>query len=689
MMRGKAMLCALLLLFLGGTSLWAANPEDIQRAIDKGVEYLKFIQNKKTGAWPRQEIGATALAGLTLLECGVKEDDEAVQLAAAAVRQSSIELTHTYSLALSLMFLDRLGDPRDIPFIESMTVKLLAGQNSTGGWSYTCPSVSAAELDRLKQVLKQRNELKATDQLPKPGKRPTVKDLPREIQEQLELINRGGVGNPGLPMPPGGQPPFPKPPVPPGPGQPPVPPGGGNPPMPPPGFPPPGGGNPVPPGFPPPGGGGPPPGVGMTNLGQGDNSNTQFAIVALWIGRRHGLPVERALARIDTRFRATQWLDGGWGYSPQEIPRNLPKEAIEMMIKQLPGTGNGSTPAMTCAGLMGLALSNGSFNEAAAANKAALRDPGKDPVVKNGLLALGTALDLPVEAGKGPALTKEYNPRGYYFLWSLERVGVTYGLATIGHQDWYQWGADILIPNQLNDGSWQGEWAEGGCDTCFALLFLKRSNLVKDLTVSLKGKVTDPDPRTIRAGGGTGADLKNKPPLGLKPAFGESKVQEKPVGGTKSEASKLQDDLVGGSGARQQDALEKLRDTKGGEYTEALATAIPKLSGNLKTKAREALADRLSRMSSATLRDRLLDDEPELRRAAALAAAMKDDKTQIPKLIEMLADKETTVARAAHAALKAFAGKGVDYGPDTEATPAERDKAIEAWKAWWKKNDGK
>ena len=45
-----------------------------------------------------------------------------------------------------------------------------------------------------------------------------------------------------------------------------------------------------------------------------DNSNTQFATLALWVARRHGLPVDHALARIDSRFRHSQGADGGWGY---------------------------------------------------------------------------------------------------------------------------------------------------------------------------------------------------------------------------------------------------------------------------------------------------------------------------------------------------------------------------------------
>jgi hypothetical protein len=62
---------------------------------------------------------------------------------------------------------------------------------------------------------------------------------------------------------------------------------------------------------------------------------------------------------------------------------------------------------------------------------------------------------------------------------------------------------------------------------------------------------------------------------------------------------------------------------------------------------------------------------------------MKEEKTHIPKLIDLLKDPEPPVARAAHAALKSLTDK--DFGPATTATSAERDKAVAEWKAWWSK----
>ena len=45
----------------------AADERAIAAAIDRGVTYLRELQ-QPDGTWPRQEIGATALAALTLLD---------------------------------------------------------------------------------------------------------------------------------------------------------------------------------------------------------------------------------------------------------------------------------------------------------------------------------------------------------------------------------------------------------------------------------------------------------------------------------------------------------------------------------------------------------------------------------------------------------------------------------------------
>ncbi len=76
-----------------------------------------------------------------------------------------------------------------------------------------------------------------------------------------------------------------------------------------------------------------------------------------------------------------------------------------------------------------------------------------------------------------------------YYLWSLERVALIYDLKKIGGKDWYAWASDALVKTQQKDGSWHDKYA-GAPDTCFALLVLKRVNIVRDLKVDTETKET-------------------------------------------------------------------------------------------------------------------------------------------------------------------------------------------------------
>ncbi|MFN4261032.1 MAG: HEAT repeat domain-containing protein [Gemmataceae bacterium] len=608
--------------FLGigmGIALWlapgaeAATDEQIQRAIQRGVEALKTrpIGDNVRG---HHQLGAQALKGLTLLECGVAPTDPAIEQAAKDVREASIELTHTYTLALSLLFLDRLGDPRDVPLIQSMGARLLAGQNQTGGWTYYCPRIEDSEVRRLTNVVRQRNELVGARELPRiapydPRKPP---ELPAEIKRQLQLINQQQAvrraGGPG-------------------------------------GF-----------------------------MGGGDNSNTQFAILGVWVARRHGLPVHDALNRLDARFRGSQNADGGWSYTSMSsgMGINMP-----------------STAAMTCAGLLGLALHHGSVNEAVLRTNATpnatpvkpTRDPSQDPAVRAGLMALATTIGDPGDAGnlRGPRRMRQ----GYYFLWSVERVAVAYSLDTIGKKDWYAWGADILVRGQNLDGTWDGEYGPD-IDTPFALLFLRRVNLARDLTASLKGKVQDPGEITLKAGGVGGAGLLGK---GLQGGigFGDSAGNGGPAAGQSldGEIAYLRDELLNADNAEQPRLLDQFKDGKGSVYTQALAAAIPKMPAAGRAPARQALAERLTRMTADTLRAQLRDGDEEVRRAAALACAMKDDARHVPDLIAALKDDSPMVVWAARIALKNLTEQ--DFGPTPNASPADRARAHAAWQAWYDK----
>jgi hypothetical protein len=636
----------------------AADPQKVQQAVDRGVAYLKGLQ-QGDGAWAfgasdltqdvaGPNVGATALAGLALLECGVPADDPQVQKAAGVVRGAAPGLAMTYAVSLSLLFLDRLRDVADEVLIDSLAVRLLAGQDpSTGGWTYDCPSLPEREVKRLRTLLGHRRELVATGKLPEtPKGRRQVKDLPKEIQAQLQQINRAGGG-----------------------------------------------------------------GLSFRHV---DNSNTQFAVLALWVARRQGIPVEAALQRVEKRFRATQNADGGWSYLASQA--GMPGRPLLA----------GSTPSMTCAGLLGLALARGGRLEAqlhtrggpAGAGRPAA-EPTKDQQVQRGLHYLAVRLGQVEEwagmpgpmadrrpgagraghhggrRGFGPPPMRAAAPgRGdgnlYYALWSLERVAVAYDLKAIGTKDWYDWGATVLLDNQARDGSWTGGYSSGGCDTSFALLFLRQANLARDLTAVLRGRVTDPAEHMLRSGTIAGAG----PSLGKQLYPGRApERREKPLappadtGRSYAGADRLAAELIGAEGSKQTEVLERLREGKGQVYTEALVLAIAKLTGAARDKARDALADRLRRRSAATLAEYLRHDAAEVRRAAALASALKGERSHVPRLIELLGDPQPPVAQAAHAALESLTKE--DFGPRLGADKADVAEAVLRWQKWWRESGAK
>ena len=189
--------------------------------------------------------------------------------------------------------------------------------------------------------------------------------------------------------------------------------------------------------------------------GTSDNSNTHFALLGIWAAQRHRIPTARTLNLIAKRFYTSQNKDGSWGYH------------------YVYGGGDAERPPMTCVGLLGLAVAQGLAHDI---NPSVLRK--QDPAIVNGLVALSKNVGVP------QGRTDNLPMANLYFLWSVERVAVVYDLPTIGKKEWYRWGAEILVANQippseLDKGAIGTKEATMAAkpvtDTCLALLFLKRA----------------------------------------------------------------------------------------------------------------------------------------------------------------------------------------------------------------------
>jgi hypothetical protein len=449
----------------------------VNHAIDDGVAFIKSRQNPE-GYWESPRVGMAALPGLTLLECGVPASDPCIQSAVRYVRSHTGNLTATYDLGLALLFLDRLGDPRDEPLIRTLALRLVGGQTAAGGWAYNCPLLTPQVENQLLLALratkpnspldvfvrqkngkppewfvpvKMESSKKASAEESAPPKKPDQPGSTIPIEDDDPLPAMSGAKPltqaqknmilKKLPVPIQQMPAI----------------------------------LPI---------------TRSHNLPGSDgtdNSNSQFATLGLLAASRHDLPLERSLALVVMRFRSSQNADGSWGY-------------------QFSRSGNAGSPAMTAAGLLGLAVGHGlavGDGKVAADHKPEFNDKAVDRGFRILAGQVGKPLGL-VQEGKQvgrkgrPRLKGRQNaPVNLYFLWSLERVGVLYHQRQIVGKEWYTWGVELLLPEQHDDGSWQKLNYPGAtqmCDTCFALLFLRRANLAKDLSGKLEFVIQDKRP---------------------------------------------------------------------------------------------------------------------------------------------------------------------------------------------------
>jgi hypothetical protein len=176
-----------------------------------------------------------------------------------------------------------------------------------------------------------------------------------------------------------------------------------------------------------------------------DLSNTHLAAFSL-----------RAAAQAGVAVPTKAWSDvASFALRHQEARRKA--EAGAGFTYQ-PGNDQGYTGSMTCAGVAVLALARETLGERMAS---ALRLQ-VEPAIEAGLAWLARHWSVRANPNK---------PDWHlYYLYALERVGSLLGRETLGGHDWYAEGASVLVSRQESEGGWGAQ-----CDTCFALLFLRRA----------------------------------------------------------------------------------------------------------------------------------------------------------------------------------------------------------------------
>ncbi len=218
-----------------------------------------------------------------------------------------------------------------------------------------------------------------------------------------------------------------------------------------------------------------------------DHSNTQYALLGLKSGARCGAKIApRVWRQIAEHWIEAQKPSGGprlelkltWTGEPGVEVRSeesIAPAAWGYFVRPITGAivpvidkGHGS---MVCAGLTSLIIAQSELVRT------------KD---------LDENLRTRIESAKRAGLAwiqRNYSVRGcppaagfwsvfyLYYLYSLERVGVLYGIKEISGHDWYLEGAVLLVRDQRSDGGWISYDEIPVVDTAFALLFLKKATL--------------------------------------------------------------------------------------------------------------------------------------------------------------------------------------------------------------------
>lgn len=195
---------------------------------------------------------------------------------------------------------------------------------------------------------------------------------------------------------------------------------------------------------------------------QGDNSNTQYALLGLQAASEAGFLVKPEVWALSRRYwsiaqRKGGLDDGSWSYFPNDH-----------------SAGYGS---MTCAGISSLIITGlKPYEVSERLEGERIVNCGKGGVnidLQRGINWMAANFRVGENFGKGQ-LWK------YYYLYGLERVGRLSGLRYLGDHDWYFEGAEHLIHDRNRDPL-RGKWTGSGSaeldpvvTTSFVLLFLAK-----------------------------------------------------------------------------------------------------------------------------------------------------------------------------------------------------------------------
>jgi hypothetical protein len=218
----------------------------------------------------------------------------------------------------------------------------------------------------------------------------------------------------------------------------------------------------------------------------GDNSNTQFALLALHEAERAGIEVDATTWRLALAYwESAQNSDFSWGYE---------KRGALFGGREHPGTGS-----MTTAGIASVIIAAGRASQGDATvegdNIVCCGQQKANDNLEKGLAWLGRTFTV----HDNPATVQNFGKGWiFYYLYGVERVGRLTGQrflhGTKGKHDWYREGADMFVSAQDKTGIWRGGnyvEQEPLIGTSLALLFMSKGRRPVLIGKLQHGKTSD------------------------------------------------------------------------------------------------------------------------------------------------------------------------------------------------------
>lgn len=408
----------------------------------------------------------------------------------------------------------------------------------------------------------------------------------------------------------------------------------------------------------------------INSPGDGDTSQTQYALLGLWAAERAGTEIPlHVWDRAAMWHVATQCVDGSFAYHPNPNGNNtggrlaLTVNGVSSLIicrmQLYPnageiGSGQAGTPAEQEKKAKEEETKKFGFLEQVDIDKAATEQerraeptgPVRTPLAR---------IDAAIERALNWVNRAYLNPRApewpMYYIYGLERMAAFANIDTVAGRDWYEDGTNTLLRLQRADGGWKGQ-AEDPASTAFGLLFLTRA------TAKLLGRKVI-TPQSV----GSGLLIGGR---GLPDNLGRAELED----------GKVKQQKVVGPLDELLAELEKLD-------TANVASAQAAVVDQIQIGDKEALVGQTDRLI------KLADDpRPEVRRTAIWAIGQTADMGLARLLIEALDEDDLDILVEAQAALRTVSrlprGQNLPDSPwnnlAANATKAEEDRALKEWK---------